>query len=119
MKKLLLLLVVSVGIQAQSIISWTENNGTLGLGYPVPIPVDTPEAFDGFRTYAGLFAKHQSLAMNNDYITGFVVGQTRNQRDIWAYKLSDSDDLTPYGVKEGVMLINGTIHARECNLQKC
>ncbi len=113
MKKILLLLVMSAGIQAQSIISWTENNGTLGLGYPVPIPVDTPEAFDGFRTYAGLFAKHQSLAMNNDYITGYVVGQTRNQRDIWAYKLSDSDDLTPYGVKEGVMLINGTIHARE------
>ncbi len=114
MKSLLLLLVVLSGtVQAQSIISWTENNGTLGLGYPVPIPVDTPEAFDGFRTYAGLFAKHQSLAMNNDYITGFVVGQTRNQRDIWAYKLSDSDDLTPYGVKEGVVLINGTIHARE------
>jgi len=112
-KLLLLLLIVSVGIQAQSIISWTENNGTLGLGYPVPIPVDTPEAFDGFRTYAGLFAKHQSLAVHNDYITAYVVGQTRNQRDIWAYKLSDANDLTPYGVKEGVMLINGTIHARE------
>ena len=114
MKKILLLIIILSGsIHAQSIISWTEENGTLGLGYPVPIPVDTPEAFDGFRTYAGLFAKHQSLAMNNDYITGYVVGQTRNQRDIWAYKLSDSNDLTPYGVKEGVMLINGTIHARE------
>ncbi|MCX7554044.1 M14 family zinc carboxypeptidase [Marinicella sp. S1101] len=98
---------------AQSILPWTEQNSTLGLGYPVPIPVDTTEPFDGFRSYNGLFAKHQSMALNNDYITGQVVGQSIYNRDIWAYVLSDEDDLTPYGVKEGAMMANGGIHARE------
>lgn len=100
-------------LNAQSITAWTEQNGTLGLGYPVPIPVDTPEPFDGFRTYAGLFAKHQSLALESDYITGHIVGQTHYQRDIWAYVLSDANNTTKYGVKEGAMLANGGIHARE------
>ena len=50
----LLLLVCSTTLlsnlsNAQSITKWTEQNGTLGLGYPVPIPVNTPEPFDGFR----------------------------------------------------------------------
>lgn len=100
-------------VYSQSIIPWTEQNGTLGLGYPVPIPVDTPEPFDGFRTYAGLFAKHQMMALENDYITGHIVGQTIYNRDIWAYLLSDDDDITRYGVKEGAMMANGGIHARE------
>ncbi len=98
---------------AQSIIPWTEENSTLGLGYPVPIPVNTPEPFDGFRTYEGLFAKHQSMALNNDLIVGQVVGQTIDGRDIWAYVLSDADDTTQYGVQEGAMMANGGIHARE------
>ena len=115
MNKLYLLVMLSFSfvVNAQSITSWTEENGSLGLGYPVPIPVDTPDPFDGFRTYNGLFAKHQSMALNNDYITGHIVGQTVYERDIWAYVLSDDNDLTKYGVKEGAMLINGGIHARE------
>lgn len=100
-------------VNAQSIVSWTEQNGTLGLGYPVPIPVDTSEAFDGFRTYNGLFTKHQSIALNNAYINGQIVGKTVHDRDVWAYVLSDENQLTQYGVKEGAMLINGGIHARE------
>ncbi|MCB1583678.1 MAG: M14 family zinc carboxypeptidase [Marinicella sp.] len=107
------LTIITANSHAQSITSWTEQNGTLGLGYPVPIPVDTPEPFDGFRTYDGLFAKHQSMAMNNDYISGHIVGQTHYDRDIWAYVLSDTDNVTKYGVKEGAMMINGGIHARE------
>jgi hypothetical protein len=110
---ILMLSMVSHIAQAQSITSWTEQNGTLGLGFPVPIPVDTPEPFDGFRTYNGLFTKHQSMALNNPFITGHIVGQTIYDRDIWAYLLSDDNDLTKYGVKEGAMLINGNIHARE------
>ncbi|VAW36068.1 hypothetical protein MNBD_GAMMA01-366 [hydrothermal vent metagenome] len=110
---LLFLMGCSCILQAQSITSWTEEDGILGLGYPVPIAVDTPEPFDGFRTYSGLFAKHQSLALNNPYITGHIVGKTRYERDIWAYVLSDEDNLTKYGIKEGAMLINGGIHARE------
>jgi hypothetical protein len=99
--------------QAQSVIEWTEQNGQLGLGYPVPVPVNTPEPFDGFRTYDGLFAKHQSMAMNSAFIHGQVVGQTHYGRDIWAYVLSDADDTTQFGVKEGAMMVNGGIHARE------
>ena len=113
MRLFIVLMLSSFFVHSQSITAWTEANGELGLGYPVPIPVDTPEPFDGFRSYDGLFAKHQSLAMNNPYITGHIVGQSVYERDIWAYILSDEDDLTQYGVKEGVMLINGGIHARE------
>ncbi len=115
--KLLTLIILTVLFAnfsaAQSITPWTEQNSTLGLGYPVPIPVNTPEPFDGFRTYEGLFAKHQELALNNPYITGQIVGQTVYDRDIWAYVLSDEDNNTKFGVKEGAMLINGGIHARE------
>ena len=115
MKKVAGLLLLSCGffVQAQTIVSWTEENGTLGLGYPVPIPVNTMDAFDGFRSYEGLFAKHQSMALNNPNITGHIVGQTHFNRDIWSYVLSDENNLTKYGVKEGAMLINGNIHARE------
>ena len=100
-------------LMAQSITPWTEQNSTLGLGYPVPIPVDTPEPIDGFRTYDGLFAKHQSMALENEYITGHIVGQTHYGRDIWAYVLSDADNTTKFGIKEGAMMANGGIHARE------
>lgn len=109
----LLLLISSTVTMSQTITPWTEQNGTLGLGYPVPIPVDTTEPFDGFRTYTGLFAKHQTMAMNNEYITGHIVGQSHYNRDIWAYQLSDADNTTRYGAKEGAMMVNGGIHARE------
>ncbi len=102
-----------IGGNDPEIISWTESNSLLGLGYPVPIPVDTPEPFDGFRTHAGLHAKHQSLAMSNPNVSGHVVGQTHANRDIWAYLLSDANGVTVYGQPEGAMLINGGIHARE------
>ncbi len=115
MKKIIcgLLLLASHSSFSQILVPWTEDNGTLGLGYPVPIPVNTPEPFDGFRSYDGLFAKHQSMALNNPYISGQVVGATHYDRDIWAYILSDQDNRTKYGVKEGAMLVNGGIHARE------
>ncbi len=110
---IIVLLVTSFQSISQSIVSWTEENSTLGLGFPVPVPVETAEPFDGFRTYNGLFIKHQSMALNNNYITGHIVGQTVYDRDIWAYVLSDENNLTQYGIKEGAMLINGSIHARE------
>ena len=115
MKYLLIASMVCVSFlaQSQSVVPWTEENGTLGLGYPVPIPVDTTEPFDGFRTYAGLLAKHQSIAMNNPYVSAHRVGQTVNNRDIWAYVFSDDDHLTQYGAQEGVMIITGSLHARE------
>ena len=40
---------------AQLLTEWVENNpanarNKIALGYPVPIPVDTPLPFDGFRS---------------------------------------------------------------------
>lgn len=99
--------------QAQRLVEWTEDAGELELGYPVPIPVDTPLPFDGFRTYDGLNMRHQDLAASTGLAHGTVIGQTVLGRDIWAYQLGDQDDYTLDGLPESGMLINGGIHARE------
>lgn len=98
---------------AQQLVEWTAGPGILGLGYPVPEPVDTPEPFDGFRTYGGLHARHQDLMMNRANIEGVIVGQTRLERDIWAYRIGDAGTLTPDGRAEPAILIHGGLHARE------
>jgi hypothetical protein len=85
----------------------------IALGYPVPIPVDTPLPFDGFRSYAGLHARHQDLANTTNWSHAFEIGQTRMGRTIWAYQLGDADHTTAYGFPEHAMLTNGGIHARE------
>ena len=110
----LLAISLSAGLQAQgSIEQWTEEDGVLGLGYPVPIPVDTPLPFEGFRTYNGLFTRHQDLMSNTNVVHGEVVGTTHNDREIWAYRLGDSDRMTWEGFPEPATLTNGGIHARE------
>jgi len=104
----------STAIQAQgSIEEWTERDGVLGLGYPVPIPVDTPLPFDGFRSYNGLHTRHQDLVNSTDIVHGAVVGTTHNNRSIWAYQIGDSDLFTWDGLPEPAMMTNGGIHARE------
>ena len=85
----------------------------IALGYPVPIPVDTPLPFDGFRSYAGLHTRHQDLANTSDWSHAFEIGETRMDRTIWAYQLGDADHMTVYGLPEHAMLTNGGIHARE------
>ncbi len=92
---------------------WTEQDGVLGLGYPVPLPVDTPLPFDGFRSYNGLHARHQGLMSTNSIVHGEVVGTTHNGREIWAYRIGDSDLLSRDGRLEPATLTNGGIHARE------
>ncbi|MFK7887783.1 MAG: M14 family zinc carboxypeptidase [Gammaproteobacteria bacterium] len=86
---------------------------SLALGYPVPIPVDSMTAVDGFRAYASLHAQHQALFLASDNIQGRIVGQTLAGRDIWAYQLGDADALTVDGRAEPAVMLNGTIHARE------
>ncbi len=98
---------------AQELTQWTEAPGILGLGYAVPIPQDNPLPFDGFRSYAALHIRHQDLMITNEKIQGSVVGTTVDGRDIWAYRLSDEDSITVYGLLESAMLTNGGIHARE------
>lgn len=114
-----LLLLVSADLFAQArIIEWVEgapiaDTNRIALGYPVPIPVDTPLPFDGYRSYAGLHTQHQDLMNRSDLVHGEIIGQTRSGRDIWAYRLGDAGLLTRDGQDEAAMLTNGGIHARE------
>ncbi len=117
---ILLLLPGVNGPEAQNarISEWVEDapasdNSKIALGYPVPIPVDTPLPFAGFRSYSGLHARHQDLARTTPWSHAIELGQTSAGRTIWLYQLGDADRLTPYGVPEQAMLTNGGIHARE------
>jgi len=112
------LLLSSSQVNAQVLTEWVENktifeNDKIALGYPVPIPVDTPLPFDGFRTYAGLHMRHQDLVASTPWVHQEQVGQTRNGRIIYAYRLGDDDLLTVDGLPEPATLTNGGIHARE------
>jgi hypothetical protein len=104
--------------QSERIVEWVESGSstdpdTIALGYPVPIPVDTPLPFTGFRTYNGLHMRHQDLAATTPWVHPEQVGITRYGRPIWAYRLGDDDLLTAEGLPEQAMLSNGGIHARE------
>ncbi len=92
----------------------SDNSGNnIALGYPVPVPVASLTPVDGFRDYASLFARHQSLLTLHDEVTGQVVGQTVGGRDIWAYVLGDPDSTTSEGFAEAAVIVNGGLHARE------
>ena len=104
---------VSSSATAQRLAEWTEGPGELGLGYPVPQPVDTPLPFDGFRSYTGLHLRHQDLMNQSDRVTGEITGQTRKGRDIWAYRLGRPGSTTPDGQARGSIMYAGGVHARE------
>jgi hypothetical protein len=92
----------------------TDNTGNnVALGYPVPIPIDSLTPVEGFRTYDTLFARHQSLLTDHIEVEGQIVGRTLQDREIWAYRLGDTDTTTAEGFAEGAVLVNGGIHARE------
>jgi len=104
--------------QDARIVEWVQSGpasdpDTIALGYPVPIPIDTPLPFTGFRTYNGLHMRHQDLAATTPWVHPHEVGETRKGRAIWAYRLGDDDLLTAEGLPEQAMLSNGGIHARE------
>ncbi|MGA9572321.1 MAG: M14 family zinc carboxypeptidase [Lysobacterales bacterium] len=112
------LLFSSSQLNAQLLTEWVEtkpagDSTKIALGYPVPIPVDTPEPFDGFRTYAGLHMRHQDLAASTPWVHPQAVGLTHHGRTVWAYRLGDDDLLTVDGLPEAATLTNGGIHARE------
>jgi len=113
-----MMLALSSQLNAQVLTEWvntrsSQNANEIALGYPVPIPVDTPLPFDGFRTYAGLHARHQDLAATTPWVHPENIGTTRSGRTIWAYRLGDNDLLTVEGLPEPATLTNGGIHARE------
>jgi hypothetical protein len=112
------LLFTSSQLRAQVLTEWVESKPVadstkIALGYPVPIAVDTPDPFDGFRTYAGLHMRHQDLAASTPWVHPEAVGLTHYGRTVWAYRLGDDDLLTVDGLPEAAMLTNGGIHARE------
>jgi len=107
---------VLTGAGSAEILTYTEltNSATeLAVGYPVPVPVDSLTAVSGFRTYASLHARHQDLMLSNVEVSGQVVGTTHRGRDIWAYGIGDTDNLSINEIAEAAVLINGGIHARE------
>lgn len=115
-----LLLAISSGVHAQQrIVQWSAqsaistSDNLLSLGYPVPIPVDTPLPFDGFRSYAGLHMRHQDLVASTGLMHAHAVGATRNSRTVWAYRIGDADTSTIWGLPEPATLTNAGIHARE------
>jgi len=112
-------LTLGATLQAQErIVEWVENasvteSDRIALGYPVPLPVNTPLPFDGFRSYNGLRMRHQDLAATTPWVHPFEAGATRQGRTIWVYRLGDADLVRPDGLPEQAMLTNGGIHARE------
>ena len=112
------LLISSSQLNAADLTEWVESKtifdtDKIALGYPVPIPVDTPLPFDGFRTYAGLHMRHEDLVATTPWVHQEALGQTHYGRTIYAYRLGDDDLLTVEGLPESAMLTNGGIHARE------
>lgn len=110
---MLFALVLTANASAQGLVDWTEGLGTLGLGYPVPIPVDASAPFDGFRSYAGLHARHQELDIAHESIDAEAVGQTLLGRDIWLYTFGAPDQPDVEGRQRPALIINGGTHARE------
>ncbi len=115
---LIVSLVVMPAAMGQVLTEWVENNpgndpAKIALGYPTPIPVDTPLPFDGFRTYAGIHMRHQDLAATTPWVHGVEIGTTHKGRTIWAYRLGDGDFEMIYGLPEPATLTNGGIHSRE------
>lgn len=104
--------------QAGRMVEWVRDapasdDSKIALGYEVPLPVDTPLPFHGFRSYAGLHARHQDLAVTTPWVHPEAIGSTRHGRTIWLYRLGDPDRQTTRGFDEQAMLTNGGIHARE------
>ncbi len=108
------LLVLSNAVSAAPhIANWTEAPGELGLGYPVPLPVNTPVPFDGFRSYNGLRTRHFELASTTEVVHRIILGRTQFGVNINAWQLGDADLLNNEGLPEAATLTNGGIHARE------
>ena len=111
-----LALTAALGVLAQQEYRYTEQAGggnEFVLGYPPPVPVDSTIPVDGFRSYAALHTRHQDLMLQSDIVTGAIIGETLQGREIWAYVVGDGDAETVNAGPESSVLINGGIHARE------
>lgn len=101
-------LLLAAGAHAQ-VSTYTQ----AGLGYPVPVPVDTAEAFDGFRTYDGLLTKGTEIWLAHDHVQRTQLGATIEGRPIFGYTISAGDTTVDGLPRQGGLLVAGTLHARE------
>ena len=119
MSRLLLLLiscVLALPAAAQTQQTFTHNQTGANLrplGYPVPLPVDSLTPVDGFRSYASINARLQSLAMESVDLSAQVVGTTHNARVVVAYVVSSPSPVDAEGRSKPAFFINATTHARE------
>lgn len=113
MRRLLLAGLLCLPLNAQTrIIEYTNTQtgpDTIALGFPVPRPVDTPDRFDGFRSYAGLQQKLGELAFTTPELGTLPLGNSLDERAIRGFVFGQqnaSPDIAG-------MLQTGTVHARE------
>lgn len=118
--KLLTLFVagLTAGAATAEVITYTHVDSScqrcLALGYPVPTPVASQTAVNGFREYGSLLAGLQDRATASAHLSETVIGQTLDNRDIHAFVIGDADGVTAEGlIPEPATLQNGGIHARE------
>lgn len=95
------------------LVNVVTGSGQIGLGYPVPVAVDSTAPVAGFRSYASLNARLEDLALRSPDLRVETIGTTLKGRPIRAYVLGDGDGLAASGSAAPGMLVNATIHARE------
>jgi hypothetical protein len=101
---------------AQTVFTYTQSQtgpNLLTYGLPVPQPIDSVTPVDGFRSYASLDARLQSLALESSDLSAHDVGRTIAGRTVWAYVASDEDGTDVEGRAEAAFFINASTHARE------
>ena len=106
-------LLFSAPLAAQQLVQYSDYQGPYALGYPVPTAVESLTPVAGFRSLASLHARHQSLYLQSPWVSGTLLGRSREDRPIWGYGVSDGDDLTATGQPEPAALLSGAVHARE------
>src|SRR5687768_3318663 len=109
----LLLAALAAPGAAQNVVTYTQSqSGTnlLPYGLPVPLPIDSVTPVDGFRSYASLEARLQSMALESGDLSAHDVGRTTAGRTLWAYVVSDADGNDVEGRPEAAFFINATTH---------
>lgn len=98
-----------LGVDAQTVQTITAG----GLGYAVPLPVDSLTPVAGFRSFASLEARYLDLATQKDFISISTTGASVYGRSIRTYRFSSAGTMNLEGIPKSAAMIEGTIHARE------